>query len=85
MKAYFEYEGGTFWAICTEGNACFTAQDKKYRALNPDVMLKAGSEEEKNYLPQVKTQKTTYADSATAEAEGLKLHIKRKILRRIIL
>jgi len=30
MKAYYEYEDGTFWAIHTEGSDCFVVQDSKY-------------------------------------------------------
>ena len=41
MKAYFEYEGGTFWALRVEENICYTAYGSKYCGLNPEMMLKA--------------------------------------------
>jgi len=41
MKAYYEYEDGTFWAIRTEGGDCFTAQGNKYEQFWPDSMLEA--------------------------------------------
>jgi len=30
MKAYYEYEDGTFWAILTAGGDCFTSEGCKY-------------------------------------------------------
>jgi hypothetical protein len=46
MKAYYEYEDGTYWAIRTEGNACFTANGSKYCDLYLDIMLNNDSVEE---------------------------------------
>ena len=46
MKAYYEYEDGTFWAIRTEGNSCFTANGSKYCDFYIDIMLNADREEE---------------------------------------
>jgi hypothetical protein len=45
MKAYYDYEDGTFWAIRTEGENCFIAEGSKYDDFWPDLMLKAGTEE----------------------------------------
>ena len=70
MKAYYEYEDGTFWAVRTEGNDCFTIHGSKYRGLEPELMLEAEGVKFRGLMSN--TRKTTYADPAAAEIEGQK-------------
>ena len=65
MKAYFEYEGGTFWALRQEGNSCYIAHGSKYCDLQPEWMLKAGDDETKYNLPP-NAEKIVLQDSAQA-------------------
>ena len=50
MKAYYEYENGTFWAIRTAYGDCFTAQGNKYEGFDPESMQKAEVETEQEAL-----------------------------------
>jgi len=43
MKAYYEYEDGTFWAILTAGGDCFTAERCKYEDYWTDRILKGAT------------------------------------------
>ena len=71
MKAYYEYEDGTFWAIRTEGNSCFTANGSKYCDLYLDIMLDADSVEE-GLIPQ-HAAKLSFESEEAAEAAALKM------------
>jgi len=71
MKAYYEYEDGTFWAIITEGNCCFTCHGSKYGWFYPDFMQKIGTKKENNWTPN--GEKITFADSVQAEKEAAEL------------
>ena len=70
MNAYYEYEDGTFWAIRTEGPACYTAWGSKYCELWPDAMLKAGSEEAEHLRMPPNAAKTVYNNPEEAEREA---------------
>jgi len=73
IKAYYEYEDGTYWAIRTEGNDCYIYHGSKYFAFWPEFTLEAGVNEEKDYRGLWNVHRTTYADSRTAEIKGQKL------------
>ena len=73
MKAYYEYEDGTFWAIRTEGENCFTAQGSKYEDFWPELMLKAGSEEERYWRMPPNAKKITFGSPEAAEQEAAKM------------
>jgi len=66
MKAYYEYEDGTFWAIHTEGKNYYTAKGRKYDGLDPESMQKAKSEEA--YLYKVKRIPCESSEAAEQEA-----------------
>ena len=67
MKAYYEYEDGTFWAMRTECNDCFTAYGSKYNSFNPEIMLEAKTTVETERNRRLSNMlRTIYADPVTA-------------------
>jgi len=72
MKAYFEYEDGTFWAIRAEGENCFTAGGKDGKFW-PELMLKAGTEEEKHYTMPPDAKRLSFTSPAEAEEQAAKM------------
>ena len=90
MKAYIEYEDGTFWAIRTEDNNCFTTQGGKYKRLKsrafkyyvyllPELMLKAGTEDEKEYDMPLEVKKMSFENPSRARKEAAKLINERSV------
>ena len=77
MKAYYEYEDGTFWAIRTEGYICLTAQGSKYYRYWPDFFLEPLTEKEERWWMLEHSKKTVFADSPAAEEEGQKLAVEK--------
>ncbi len=79
MKAYYDYEDGSFWAIRTEGKDCFTANGSKYRDFYPEYMLKAGSEKEKNRRILPNSAKISCESAEAAEASAAKMAEEKSI------
>jgi len=77
MKAYYEYEDGTFWAIRVKGENCFTAHGSKYRVFWPENMLKAGTEEAEHCFMPPDAQRLSFSNPAEAEEQAAKM-IKEK-------
>jgi len=77
IKAYFEYEDGTFWAMRTEGYICLTVQGSKYRhELFRDwpeyIQESLTGKEEKGWMWK-HSKKVSFTDSTAARKEGQRL------------
>jgi hypothetical protein len=70
MKAYYEYEDGTFWAIRTAGGDCFTAEGSKYKDIDPESMQRneTVTEQEAILLAAEKSVSATRQKSNSGES-----------------
>jgi hypothetical protein len=71
MKAYYEYDDGTFWAIRAEGCNCFTWEGSKYGLFLPEQMLKVGTEE--GWRITQKVAKISFESPEAAEREAVRM------------
>ena len=78
MKAYFEYEDDSFWAIRTNGCECITAEGSRVFQFLPEKMLDMKSEEEE-VLFGLKMKKIEFPDPETAEQEATKMIEEKRI------
>jgi len=79
MKAYYEYEDGTFWAIRTEGDECFIAEGNKYDDFDPELMQKAETETEQEAI-LLAAEKSKYAIKQNAEFWRIAVEINPMLL-----
>ena len=79
MKAYYEYEDGAFWAIRTEDADCFTSEGNKYFGFWPELLLKAGTEEEQYWCMPPNAKRISFESPDAAEQEAAKMAAEKSV------